>query len=55
MASPTTVPEHEAEADDVIALRTPEGFRAVGPFYRRFDQVPTEAAVEYLEEAATPD
>ena len=51
VASPTTVPKLEAEADEVIALETPERFRAVGQFYQSFDQVPTERAVEYLKEA----
>jgi predicted phosphoribosyltransferase len=51
VASPTTVPELEMEADEVIALETPERFRAVGQFYQAFGQVPTEKAVEYLEEA----
>lgn len=51
VSSPTTVSKLEAEADEVITLETPERFRAVGQFYRSFDQVPTERAVEYLEEA----
>lgn len=51
VASPTTVPELEQEADEVIVLETPERFRAVGQFYQSFDQVPTEKAVEYLETA----
>lgn len=52
VASPTTVPE--LEADEVIALETPERFRAVGQFFQRFDQVSSEEAVRYLERAPTP-
>jgi predicted phosphoribosyltransferase len=52
VASPTSVPELQLEADEVIALQTPERFRAVGQYYGAFDQVSTAEAVEYLEELA---
>lgn len=38
------------EADEVIALQTPEPFRAVGSHYERFDQVSDEEAIAYLGE-----
>lgn len=50
VAAPTSVPELEMEADDVVALHTPERFRAVGQFYQSFDQISTEEAVSYFEE-----
>lgn len=37
------------EADEIIVLQTPATFRAVGQFYRRFDQVTDEEAIDYLE------
>ena len=37
------------EADEIIALETPADFRAVGQFYRSFDQVTDEEAIEYLD------
>jgi predicted phosphoribosyltransferase len=52
VASPTSVPELQLEADDVIALQTPDRFRAVGQFYGSFDQISDAEAVEYVEESA---
>jgi predicted phosphoribosyltransferase len=52
VASPTSVPPLQLVADEVIALRTPERFRAVGQFYDSFDQVPTVEAVEFFQESA---
>ncbi len=49
VGSPRSIAELEAEADDVIALETPDTFRAVGQFYRTFDQVSDEEAVAYLD------
>lgn len=46
---PETISELEHIADDVICLETPASFRAVGHHYRRFDQVPDEEAMAYLE------
>jgi predicted phosphoribosyltransferase len=39
-------------ADDVVALRTPNEFYAVGQFYRRFDQVQDAEVIGLLREAA---
>jgi predicted phosphoribosyltransferase len=46
---PTTIADLRGRADDVVCLRTPEGFMGVGQFYQRFDQVPDERAMTYLE------
>ena len=35
-------------ADEVVCLKTPEDFRAVGQFYRQFPQVEDEAVVAFL-------
>src|SRR5437762_418937 len=34
-----SIPRLQSECDDVVLLETPLGFRAVGEWYRRFDQV----------------
>ncbi|ADB61681.1 phosphoribosyltransferase [Haloterrigena turkmenica DSM 5511] len=49
VGSPRGVADLESEADEVIALETPESFRAVGQFYREFGQVTDEEAMAYLE------
>ncbi|RZH67106.1 phosphoribosyltransferase [Natrinema altunense] len=49
VGSPRAIDALEREADAVIALRTPADFRAVGQFYRTFDQVSDEEALEYLD------
>ncbi|QCW02674.1 phosphoribosyltransferase [Natrinema pallidum] len=49
VGSPRAVDALEREADAVIALQTPADFRAVGQFYRTFDQVSDEEALEYLD------
>ncbi|APW97837.1 phosphoribosyltransferase [Halobiforma lacisalsi AJ5] len=49
VGSPRSIAELEDEADEVIALRTPENFRAVGQFYRDFGQVTDQEAIGYLE------
>jgi predicted phosphoribosyltransferase len=41
----------EAEADDVVLLREPFGFLAVGEWYGEFDQVTDEQVVTMLREA----
>lgn len=46
---PDTVDALEELADDVVCLETPSGFRGVGQFYERFDQVTDEEAMAYLE------
>ncbi|WP_226007678.1 phosphoribosyltransferase [Natrinema salinisoli] len=48
VGSPRAVEDLEREADEVIALRTPAEFRAVGQFYHQFGQVSDEEALEYL-------
>ncbi|WP_049927740.1 phosphoribosyltransferase [Halopiger goleimassiliensis] len=48
VGSPRSVEELEAEADMVIALRTPGEFRAVGQYYREFGQVSDAEAIGYL-------
>ncbi|AGB37722.1 phosphoribosyltransferase [Natronococcus occultus] len=50
---PDTIAALESEADTVIALITPESFRAVGQFYREFGQVTDEEAISYLEDGAS--
>ncbi|QRV14128.1 phosphoribosyltransferase [Haloterrigena salifodinae] len=49
VGSPRGVADLEREADEVIALGTPESFRAVGQFYREFGQVTDEEAMAYLD------
>lgn len=39
----------ESEADEVIALQSPQNFRAVGQYYRNFGQVSDEEAIAYLD------
>ncbi|MFC7231364.1 phosphoribosyltransferase family protein [Saliphagus sp. GCM10025308] len=49
VGSPDSISNLEDEADAVVALQTPAGFRAVGQFYRRFNQVSDEEAMAYLD------
>ncbi|MFC6716660.1 phosphoribosyltransferase [Natrialbaceae archaeon GCM10025810] len=49
VASPDSLEDVAAETDEVVALQKPPDFRAVGQFYRRFDQVQDEEAMRYLE------
>ena len=46
---PGSIDQIRPQADEVIALETLEDFRAVGRFYRSFDQVSDEQAIEYLD------
>ena len=46
---PDSIDKIRPEADEIIALETPEDFRAVGQFYRSFDQVSDEEAIDYLD------
>lgn len=39
VAAPETVEAMRGEADEVVVPATPENFRAVGQWYRRFDQL----------------
>lgn len=43
-----TLDELRQLVDDVVALETPSAFRAVGAYYRNFDQVTDEEAKSYL-------
>ncbi|MEA3400757.1 MAG: phosphoribosyltransferase family protein [Armatimonadota bacterium] len=47
-----TVHEIAEDADEVVCLRAPTFFGAVGAFYRRFDQVSDQQVVEVLREHA---
>lgn len=48
VAPPETVRTLEAEADDVVALRTPAWFRAVGEWYEDFTQVTDQEVIAAL-------
>ena len=50
VGSPDTLEDLYADADAVIAVESPPHFRAVGQFYRQFDQVTDEEAIAHLEE-----
>jgi putative phosphoribosyl transferase len=52
VAPPQTMERLRHEADEVVALATPEPFFAVGEWYRRFDQTSDEEVVEALRRAA---
>lgn len=49
VGSPESLSLLEAEADEVIALQTPQAFRTVGQYYRDFGQVSDEEAMAYLD------
>jgi predicted phosphoribosyltransferase len=49
VGSPDTVRELQDRADEVVCLQTPANFRAVGQFYRSFEQVSDEEAMAYLD------
>jgi predicted phosphoribosyltransferase len=48
VGAPDTVERLAASADEMLCLRAPEDFGAVGRFYRKFDQTPDEEVVEIL-------
>jgi len=50
---PTARTRLEAEADDVLLLREPIGFLAVGEWYRDFDQVTDDEVVAALREPSS--
>ena len=50
VASPRTVDDLRREADDVVILETPTGFRAVAQVYRNWYDVSDAEAVKLLEE-----
>ncbi|HWN00881.1 MAG TPA: dienelactone hydrolase family protein, partial [Streptosporangiaceae bacterium] len=43
-----------ADADELVCVSTPLGFRAIGQFYARFPQVSDEEVIACLERAAVP-
>ena len=43
-----------ADADELVCVSTPRGFRAIGQFYARFPQVSDEEVIACLECAAVP-
>jgi len=43
-----------ADADELVCVSTPRGFRAIGQFYARFPQVSDEVVIACLERAAAP-
>jgi predicted phosphoribosyltransferase len=49
VGAPDTVERIAASADELVCLRAPEDFGAVGRFYRRFDQVEDEEVLAILE------
>ncbi|MFC7985964.1 phosphoribosyltransferase [Streptomyces sp. NPDC057336] len=49
VGAPETAAEMRSEADDVVCLRQPPDFRAVGLWYDDFDQVDDEEVVEALD------
>lgn len=48
VGAPDTVERLAASADELLCLRAPEDFGAVGRFFRRFDQTRDEEVVEIL-------
>lgn len=52
IAAPSSVTDLLVVADEVIALKTPQRFRAIGRFYESFDPLSTADAVECLRESA---
>ncbi|APW98380.1 phosphoribosyltransferase [Halobiforma lacisalsi AJ5] len=47
---PDTITALEEQADQVVCLEIPTGFRGVGQLYRDFTQVSDEEAMDYLEQ-----
>jgi putative phosphoribosyl transferase len=52
VAPPSTCQELEAEADEVVCVRTPEPFFAIGMWYERFPQTSDKEVRDLLERAA---
>ena len=48
VAAPDSLEAIRPYADEVVCLATPEDFRAVGQFYRHFEQVEDEEVVALL-------
>jgi len=51
VAARQTCDEFRAEVDDILCLRTPEPFQAVGLWYQNFDQTSDEEVHELLDRA----
>ena len=54
VAAPSTCQEFQQEVDEVVCVRTPEPFRAVGIWYDDFSQTSDEEVHALLEEAQNP-
>lgn len=54
VASPEAVALLREEADDLVVLSAPDNFRAVGEWYRDFDQISDQHVIELLAERAIP-
>ena len=52
VAPPQTIDRLRVEADEVVALETPQPFLAVGEWYRDFDQTTDEQVISALARAA---
>jgi len=52
VAPPQTIDRLQVEADEVVALETPQPFLAVGEWYRDFDQTTDEQVVSALARSA---
>jgi putative phosphoribosyl transferase len=52
VAPPSTYQELDAEADEVVCVRTPEPFFAIGMWYERFPQTSDKEVRDLLERAA---
>jgi predicted phosphoribosyltransferase len=53
VAAPTTCEEFRQEGIEIICLRTPEPFQAVGLWYEDFSQTTDEEVHELLDRATT--
>ena len=51
VAAPSTCDEFRSEVEDVVCVRTPEPFHAVGLWYEDFSQTPDEAVRDLLDRA----
>lgn len=54
VAAPSSFEEMRAEANEVLALSSPEDFFGVGQFYENFRQVSDEEVCAFLDRAAHP-
>jgi len=51
VAPPSAVQSLEKDADEVVALETPEWFMAIGQFYENFDQTSDEEVIDLMAKA----